>query len=122
MSKILIVDDNEMNLIVLQEMINILELGIEVDNFINHEDVLKQDVNQYDLILSDIDMPILSGFDLLKKLREEKKYKKPIIAVTAFAVAGDEEKILMHGFSDYISKPIDMNILQEKLLKFLGQK
>ena len=121
MSKILIVDDNEMNLVVLKEMIKTIYPQLQIDDFIDPQQVLEQNLKEYDLILSDIDMPNLNGFELFKKLREEKKYHQPIIAVTAFAIAGDEEKILMHGFDDYISKPIDLNLLKEKLQKFIKE-
>jgi CheY-like chemotaxis protein len=49
----------------------------------------------------------------------QRNYKKPIIAVTALAVSGDKEKMLMHGFDDYISKPIDMNELERTLQKYI---
>lgn len=61
-----------------------------------------------DLILSDIQMPIMDGYQLLAALRREVFFSDiPIVAITAFSMRGDEQKILESGFDGYISKPID---------------
>jgi len=117
--KILFVDDNDLNRIVLQDMVEILFPDIEIEVYESANDVLGLDISSYDLILSDIDMPEINGFELHNKLREEYNFQKPIIAVTALAVTGDKEKMLMHGFNDYISKPIDMNVLETTLQKYI---
>lgn len=117
--KILFVDDNELNRIVMQDMLELLFEGLEVEIYESAAEVLETDVQSYDLILSDIDMPKMSGFELYDALRKEHNYTKPIIAATALAISGDKEKILMHGFNDYISKPIDINELEELINKFL---
>ena len=116
--KILFVDDNELNRIVMQDMLEILFEDLEVDLYESAQEVLEQDVHTYDLILSDIDMPKISGFELYDRLRNDLNYSRPIIAVTALAVSGDKEKMLMHGFNDYISKPVDINELEEMMLKY----
>ena len=64
-------------------------------------------------------MPMMDGFELHDILRKEHNFKKPIIAVTALAVSGDKERMLMHGFDDYISKPIDMNNLEDTVKKYI---
>lgn len=117
--KILFVDDNELNRMVLQDMMEILFKNIEVETYESAKEVLELDIHNYDFILSDIDMPLIDGFELYNILREEKNFKKPIIAVTALAVSGDKEKMLMHGFDDYISKPIDMNALEVTIKKYI---
>lgn len=117
--KILFVDDNELNRMVMQDMVEILFEECEIETYESADEVLALNVEEYYLILSDIDMPRISGFELYNLLREEKKYTKPIIAVTALAVNGDKEKILMHGFDDYISKPIDMDLLESILKKYI---
>jgi len=119
MHKILFVDDNELNREVLSDMLDILFDNINVEVYEHANDVLALDTNKYDLILSDIDMPDISGFELYTKLRDEKKYQNPIIALTALAVSGDKDKILLHGFNDYISKPIDMDELEDIVGKYL---
>lgn len=61
-----------------------------------------------DLILSDIQMPIMDGYQLLAALRKDASFSDiPIVAITAFSMRGDEQKILASGFDGYISKPID---------------
>ncbi|MEA1892204.1 MAG: response regulator [Campylobacterota bacterium] len=117
--KILFVDDNELNRMVLQDMMEILFEDISIETYESAKDVLELDIQSYALILSDIDMPFMNGFELHDILRKEKDYQKPIIAVTALAVAGDREKMLMHGFNDYISKPIDMDILEETIKRYI---
>ena len=61
-----------------------------------------------DLILSDIQMPLMDGYQLLAALRKEASFSDiPIVAITAFSMLGDEQKVLASGFDGYISKPID---------------
>jgi len=117
--KILFVDDNELNRMVMEDMLEILVGDAEIEMYESAKEVLALEIETYDLILSDIDMPEIDGFMLHDTLRKDFNFKKPIIAVTALAVSGDKEKILMHGFDDYISKPIDMNQLEETIKKYI---
>ena len=117
--KLLFVDDNELNRMVMEDMLEILFEDVTVDIYTSAQEVMNSDVQSYDLILSDIDMPEISGLELYTKLTTEFKYTKPIIAVTALAVNGDKERMLMHGFTDYISKPIDMDELEKKIKKYI---
>lgn len=117
--KILFVDDNDLNRMVIEEMILLLFPELSIDTFESAEDVLSLDLDIYDLILSDIDMPCTDGYQLYKLLRDEHNYTKPIIAVTALAVAGDKEKMLAYGFDAYISKPIDIKELEDTIKKYL---
>jgi len=119
MKKILFVDDNELNRMVMEDMLEILIEGATVEVYESAKEVLERDVNSYDLILSDIDMPEMDGFTLHDELRNKFNFKKPIIAVTALAVSGDREKMLMHGFDDYLSKPVDINDLEAMVKKHL---
>ena len=70
------------------------------------------------LILMDINMPVLNGFEATREIR---KYSitVPILAVTAYAYAEDEQQILQSGFNDYASKPIDAKTLKKKILSLL---
>jgi len=115
--KILFVDDNNLNRMLIEEMIDVLFEDVIVDVFSSANEVLKADIHNYDLILSDVSMPDIDGYELYTLLRE-KNYTNPIIAVTALAIQGDKEKILIHGFSDYISKPIDINQLKSVIQKY----
>jgi len=117
--KILFVDDNELNRIVLEDMFEILFPNIPIETYESAKEVLNLNIDSYDFVLSDIDMPEMNGYELHNILREKRNYKKPIIALTALAVRGDREKILMHGFDDYISKPIDMNELENTIKKYI---
>ncbi|MBC8315205.1 MAG: response regulator [Bacteroidetes bacterium] len=71
-----------------------------------------------DLVLMDINMPVLNGYDATKKIKKFRP-KLPIISQTAYAVAGDREKSLAAGCDDYIAKPIKQELLMEKIGKWL---
>jgi CheY-like chemotaxis protein len=119
--KLLLVEDEEFNLIVLEEMIKIFYPDIEIvsakDGQIAY-DILKE--TTFNLILSDINMPVMDGYGLIQKIKEELQLETPTVAVTAFAIQGDKEKLLLAGFNDYVSKPIDMSELEKVLNKYLG--
>ncbi len=72
---------------------------------------------KYDLILMDIEMPEMNGYEATDIIRNELKSNVPIIAMTAHAMAGEREKCLRLGMNDYISKPIDTNALFEKIFE-----
>lgn len=76
----------------------------------------------FDIILMDIQMPVLNGMEATRILREEKQVSLPIIAVTANALKGEREKYLNSGFNDYIPKPFDANLLCEKVEQWTGSK
>ena len=114
--RFLLVEDEEFNLIVLEEMIKILYPDAKIITANNGQeacDILSE--NSFDLILSDINMPVMDGYALIKKIKDELQLQTPTIAVTAFAIQGDKEKLLMAGFNGYISKPIDMMELHKIL-------
>ena len=80
---------------------------------------------EYDLILMDIQMPEMSGFEVTQVIRENERLTDghvPIIATTAYAMSGDKEKCLKVGMDDYISKPIDMKKLCETIERLTGGK
>ena len=105
--KVLVVDDNKLNLKVATRMLEkydidvyLCESGQECIDKINGGD-------SYDLILMDDMMPKLSGSEVLKKLKENKDFKIPVVMLTANAITGMKEKYLSKGFDDYLAKPID---------------
>lgn len=118
--KILLIEDEEFNLIVLEEMIKIFYPDVQIETALNGKlGFEKLSSDQYDLVLSDVNMPVMDGYELIAKAKKELELSAPIIATTAFAIQGDKEKLLLAGFDDYISKPIDINELQTTLEKYL---
>ncbi|GDY24427.1 histidine kinase [Agarivorans sp. Toyoura001] len=113
--RVLAVDDNAANLKLISAMLE--ELVTEVDTCTNGlEAITKAEENSYNLILMDIQMPILDGISATQKIRENSKNQQtPIIAVTAHALAGEKEQLLGQGVDDYLAKPIDESSL-EKLI------
>lgn len=109
---ILIVEDDKYSLLGLQKMVE--RLGFIVRTAINGEEALRlcNQKNQIDLILMDIKMPVMDGYEAMheiKKLRPELK----IVAQTAHAMSGDRDRIISSGFEDYIPKPIALRSLEE---------
>jgi PAS domain S-box-containing protein len=88
-----------------------------VDNGQKVLDCLSQE--NFDFILMDIQMPVMDGVEVTKKIRsfEDKIRDMPIIALTAYAMSGDREKFLQAGMNDYLAKPVEIN----KLLEIVGQ-
>jgi|SRR5208282_2305003 len=76
-----------------------------------------------DLILMDLQMPVMDGYTAIKSLKNNPGTKNiPIIAVTSFAMAGDREKAIEAGADDYISKPIDVKQLTEQIKKYVASR
>lgn len=117
--RILLVEDEEFNLIVLEEMVKIFYPDAQISTAINGQIAFEILQEKFDIILSDVNMPILDGYGLIKKIKEELMIDTPVIVITAFAVQGDKEKLLLAGFDDYVSKPIDMSELETVLAQHL---
>lgn len=112
---ILIAEDEEYNQMVLQGMIEILYPDVSIEIVSNGVEALeKLREKPFDLLLSDVDMPLMNGYDLVSEIKNM-DLNIPLVCVTAFAISGDKEKLLMHGFDGYISKPIDMDIMKSVL-------
>ena len=113
--KILIVDDNKLNIKVARRALQ--DFNFEIEECYDGQECLDKVVNgnEYDLILMDIMMPNMSGETALNKLKENPNFKIPTIALTADAVAGAEEKYIKEGFTDYIAKPFNKDQIKEKL-------
>ena len=113
--KILIVDDNKLNIKVAKKALQ--DFNFKIDECYDGQECLDKVVNgnEYDLILMDIMMPNMSGESAITKLKEKTNFNIPTIALTADAVAGAEEKYKSEGFADYIAKPFKKDQIQEKL-------
>ena len=120
-AKILVVDDNEMNLLVVTSLLK--ETHIQIDTVLSGTEALtKLAVEKYDVVFLDHMMPDLDGIQTLKLARDMKDNKNknaPVIALTANAILGAREMFLREGFSDYLSKPVRPNELEEMLRKYL---
>lgn len=117
MAKILIIEDNEMNLDMLTR--RLIRRGFEVVSATDGETGVEMvGQMQPDLILMDMSLPVLDGWEATRRIRAA-EYGMPIIALTAHAVAGDKEKCLAAGCSDYEPKPIDFPSLMEKIDSWL---
>lgn len=118
--RILAAEDNLVNQKVLSRVLN--SLGFQnftiASNGAEAVSLLRASPNAYDLVLMDISMPIMDGFEATRKIRTH-GIPIPIIAMTAYALRGDSETCLEKGMDDYISKPVNINKLLQKLLTWL---
>ena len=118
--KVLIVDDNKINLKVASRLLENYKLDITtVESGALCID--KVNSNTYDLILMDDMMPNMSGVETLHKLKEIDGFATPIVALTANAVTGMKEKYLNDGFDDYLAKPINRDELNNIVAKYLNK-
>ena len=113
--RILIVDDNKLNIKVARKTLQ--DFDLVIDEASDGQECLSKVVNgnEYDLILMDIMMPIMSGETALLKLKENPHFDIPTIALTADAVSGAKEKYIDSGFVDYLAKPFTKQQIKEKL-------
>jgi two-component system, cell cycle response regulator DivK len=118
MNRILVAEDNAVNLELLREMLE--GLRCEVVEATNGEQALaKVEETEPDLILLDINMPKMNGYDVLTRLRQNRKFSAvPVLAVTAYAMKEDQQKVLEAGFNGYLPKPIDRTRLLGELRRF----
>lgn len=114
---ILLAEDNPVNQKVGLQMLH--KIGYDADVAANGFEVLQAlERHAYDVILMDIQMPEMDGIEATKRIRERWHDGPKIIAVTAFALEGDSDRCLKEGMDDYISKPIQIDELQSKLMKW----
>ena len=118
--KILIVDDNKLNLKVTSKLLCPYELDIEMVES-GFECLEKVKTTTYDLILLDDMMPKMSGTDTLNELKKIPEFKTKVIVLTANAITGMKEKYLSLGFDDYLAKPIDKLELNRILITYLEE-
>jgi len=118
---VLIVEDNELNMKLFNDLLEAHGIAtVKTHNGLEVLDLARD--NNPDLILMDIQLPEVSGLDVIKWLKDDEGLKSvPVIAVTAFAMKGDEEKIRECGCEDYISKPISVTRFLEVVQKYLNE-
>ena len=119
--KVLIVDDNKLNIKVAKKALQ--DLNLDIDECYDGLQCLeKVKENKYDIILMDIMMPNMNGETTLQELKKNPNFDIPAIALTADAVAGAKEKYMKEGFIDYIAKPFNREQIKEKLDKIFADK
>ena len=116
---ILIVDDNKLNLKVARKSLEDYDFTLD-EAMDGNEAIEKVKNNKYDLILMDIMMPRMDGETALKKLKEDSSFDTPVVAVTADAVSGAEEKYIKEGFKYYLAKPFKKDQVKKMLEKLFG--
>jgi len=119
MKTVLIAEDNPTNRELLRELLEMR--GYIVSEACNGQEALAM-VEQAtpDILLLDIGMPLLDGFAVVRKLRENPRFTSlPVVAVTAYAMQGDREKIMTSGFDGYLSKPVNSSSLVQELDRLL---
>ena len=120
MKKILVVEDAAFN----QDLVvQLLEDNYEVLTAVDGAEGLEVAEREHpDLILMDLSLPVIDGWEATRRLKANAALKHiPIIALSAHAMMGDAEKALQSGCDDYLSKPLDEDLLFAKLAKFLGE-
>ena len=120
---ILVVDDNKLNIKVALRSLEPLNFK-EIDTCYNGQECLDK-INsgkKYDCILMDIMMPVMNGEEALKKLQEIDGFNTPVIALTADAISGSEEKYKSLGFIAYVAKPFSKDTIKMKLDNILKNK
>ena len=117
---ILVVEDDYVNQCVLKMFFNNCGIAVTVtDRAADAIELIK--TNKYDLMLLDIQLPDISGYQLATTIREREDnyYHLPIIAITAYALAGDRERCMEYGINEYLPKPINYNLLIELINKYI---
>jgi len=117
---VLIVEDNELNMKLFHDLLEAHGFAtLETRNGSEVLDIAR--TKRPDLILMDIQLPEVSGLDVTRWLKDDEELRHiPVIAVTAFAMKGDEQKIREGGCEDYISKPISVTSFIETIEKYLN--
>ena len=122
MTTILLVEDNELNRDMLTRRLQ--RKGFEIESAGDGEEALQKIARSLpDLVLLDMNLPIRNGWSTCRELRANESTKQlPIIALTAHAMADDEQKALQAGCNDYTTKPIDFPLLLAKIDQLLSSK
>ena len=119
MKKVLVAEDDPASRELIREVLD--GRGYEVIEACDGAEALEK-IEQLtpDLVLLDIQMPVLDGYAVLRRVRESPRFAAvPVLAVTAYAMREDREKVLGAGFNGYITKPIDPKVLRSDIERFL---
>lgn len=119
MKSILIVEDNDLNMKLFNDLLEVKGFKtLKARNGYEAIQTLHQET--IDLIIMDIQLPQVSGLEVIRWIKGDQRYQKiPILAVTAYAMKGDEERILDEGCEAYLSKPISVTTFLETIQRFI---
>jgi|SRR3981081_488243 CheY-like chemotaxis protein len=122
MTKVLVAEDNPVNRELLRELLE--NRGYAVVEACDGQEALRMvDEARPDLLLLDIGMPVLDGYAVARRIRENPALAQlPILAITAYAMQGDRERILQSGFDGYLSKPVLACALADELERLLRKR
>ncbi|WP_339920016.1 response regulator [uncultured Flavobacterium sp.] len=116
--KVLVVEDVKLNQLLLRTILDDFKFAWDMaDN--GKIAIEKLETNDYDIILMDLQMPIMNGFEATEYIRNKMNLQTPIIALTADVTTVDVEKCKSVGMNDYISKPLDEKLLYTKILDLI---
>jgi len=119
--KVLIVDDDMRNIFALSSALQTYDLVVEIANDGEEAITKLEEINDIDIVLMDIMMPKMDGYEATRYIRKQNKWAKlPVIALTAKAMKDDREKCIAAGANDYITKPVDMDRLIALMQLWLG--
>ncbi|MGL1862177.1 MAG: transporter substrate-binding domain-containing protein [Pseudodesulfovibrio sp.] len=123
--EVLVVEDDDVSSLTLSKQVE--KMGYSVEAVSDGKECLAiLNESHFDLILMDVQMPVMDGLEATRAIRKREQdsnnEKIPIVAVTAYAMAGDREKFIEAGMDDYLSKPVALDALVNVLGKFLGEK
>ena len=118
MKKVLVVEDDLLNLELVLDIL--CSMGFESKGVEDGKEALSIiGTELYDLILMDIDLPGINGIEVRNNIKKNISYEKvPVIAITAYAMKGDKERLIASGFDDYMAKPIDVAEFSKKMNKY----
>ncbi|MBI5402310.1 MAG: response regulator [Ignavibacteriae bacterium] len=122
--KILIAEDNKLNLKLIETLLE--KNNYSVISAINGEDAIQAYFSESpDLIIMDVEMPVLNGYETVKRIRESERnndYRIPVIALTGHFFKEDIERIFECGMDDYVPKPVNFDIFLAKIKNYLTVK
>lgn len=120
--RILLVEDYFINQEIVQDMLELMDCSVDLAED-GAEALRKYEAKEYDLILMDIQLPEMDGYEVTREIRRKEKTDSKkhttIVALTANAMVGDREKSLESGMDDYLAKPIELAKLESVLKKYL---
>ena len=119
--KVLLVEDDEMNLKLINRMLD--KFGCITDTAFDGKEAMEKIKDKgYDLVLMDIQLPVMNGIQVTEIVRREMNSDVPIIALTAAAMKGDKERAMASGMNGYMIKPVDSEEIEELLLKLILER